>query len=700
MVERRLYWVFGTALGALAALTAIGAKTAQAQIQAQIQAQTPAQTPARAVVLGPVTVTATKTPEAVDDVAANVSVVTNEEIETRSPSKIDDLLRDLPGVDLQGGPRRVGQDINIRGMGGQRVVTTLDGARQNFDAGHKGRFFLDPDLLRQVDVVRGSNSALHGSGAIGGVVAMETKEASDMLRGGETYGFRTKVGYSSAQREPYYSAGVFGRVGGMIDGLANLSYRDSGTLRQGGGAELANSAEDLRDILLKTTIRPSENQKLSLSYIGFNESGRQPNNPDGAPNTTDNPIVDRTTKNKTYALNYGYSAPDQPLINPSLKLYRNTLDINENRVVPATPARVDGTALETWGFDLYNTSYVETGSLSHAITFGSEYFSNEQAGTRNGAARLFYPTAQGDVVGYYIQDEIEILRGLTLTLGARYDSYEGSAATARAIEEDRFSPRAAATWQALPWLSFYGSYGHGFRAPSLTELYVAGAHLGPQNLFVPNPNLRPEKSKTAEAGIRLKFDNIATAQDSLRLKGTVFDTEVEDYIDTVVTITDPRTYAGSTTNVNLPKASISGTELELRYDLGRAFASAGYARIRGENDVTGRPIDSIPADKLVTVIGGKAPAFDLSFGLRCEFVAAQDRVSGVPFITGTAATPTTGGYAIHGVFMTWQPQGDLQGVRVDAGVENIFDKAYRRHFASINEEGRDFRIAVTYTKGF
>lgn len=696
MVERRLYWVFGTALGALAALTAIGAKT----VQAQTQAQTPAQTPARAVVLGPVTVTATKTPEAVDDVAANVSVVTNEEIETRSPSRIDDLLRELPGVDMHGGPRRVGQDINIRGLGGQRVVTTLDGARQNFDAGHKGRFFLDPDLLRQVDVVRGSNSALHGSGAIGGVVAMETKEASDMLRGGETYGFRTKLGYSSAQREPYYSAGVFGRVGGMIDGLANLSYRDSGTLRQGGGTELANSAEDLRDILLKTTIRPSENQKLSLSYIGFNESGRQPNNPDGAPNTTDNPIVDRTTKNKTYALNYSYSAPAQPLLNPSLKVYRNTLDINENRIVPTAPARVDGTALETWGFDAYNTSYVETGSLRLAITFGGEYFSNEQAGTRNGAARLFYPTAQGDVVGYYIKDEIEILRGLTLTLGARYDRYEGSAATARAIEEDRVSPRAAATWQATPWLGFYGSYGYGFRAPSLTELYVAGAHLGPQNLFVPNPNLRPEKSKSAEGGVRMMFDNVVTAQDSLRLKGTVFDTEVEDYIDTVVTITNPRTYAGSTTNVNLPKASISGTELELRYDLGRAFASAGYARIRGENDVTGRPIDSIPADKLVTVIGGKAPAFDLSFGLRSEFVAAQDRVSGVPFITGTAATPTTGGYAIHGVFMTWQPQGDLQGVRVDAGVENIFDKAYRRHFASINEEGRDFRIAVTYTKGF
>jgi hemoglobin/transferrin/lactoferrin receptor protein len=154
-------------------------------------------------------------------------VITNEQIELRNPAKLDDLLRELPGVDMQGGPRRVSQDINIRGFGGQRVVTTLDGARQNFDAGHKGRFFLDPDLLREVEVVRGSNSALHGSGAIGGVVSMETKNASDFLRGPETFGFRAKYGFSTVNNEPYYSAGAFGRVGDKVDVVGNISFRDS-----------------------------------------------------------------------------------------------------------------------------------------------------------------------------------------------------------------------------------------------------------------------------------------------------------------------------------------------------------------------------------------------------------------------------------------------------------------------------------------
>lgn len=655
------------------------------------------------VTLDPISVTATKTAQPADEVPANVSVITNEEIDARNPAKIDDLLRELPGVDMQGGPRRVGQDINIRGLGGQRVVVTLDGARQNFDAGHKGRFFLDPELLREVEVVRGANSALHGSGAIGGVVSMETKNASDFLRGGETFGIRAKYGFSSVNNEPYYSTGAFGRIGDKVDLVGNVSLRDSHTLKQGGGRELANSAEELRDVFLKGSVRPTENQRLSVSYIDFREKGRQPNNPDSAPNTTDNPIVDRTTKNRTFALNYAYAAPNQDLLNPTVKLYRNTLDVDENRAVPATPARLDTTKLDTWGFDLYNTSYLDLVGMRHAFTYGAEYYDNEQEGYRNGAFRQFFPTAQGSVIGYYLQDEIDITRIFTLTPAIRYDAYDGSASSvsSRSIDEDQVSPKLGANWRATPWLDVYGSYGHAFRAPSLTELYVAGSHLGPQNQFVPNPNLRPERSKSAEAGARLKFDNVIRDKDALRFKAGVFHNKVEDYIDTVVTITNPATFAGSTTNVNVPKAQIDGVEAELRYDMGSAFATLGYARIRGENETTGRPLDSIPADKLVTVFGGRLPEYNLTFGLRSEFVAAQNEVSGVAFVPGTAATPTTSGYAIHGIFLTWLPSPDwAKGLRVDAGIDNMFDKAYRRHFASLYEEGRDYRISVSYTKGF
>ncbi len=100
-----------------------------------------------------------------------------------------------------------------------------------------------------------------------------------------------------------------------------------------------------------------------------------------------------------------------------------------------------------------------------------------------------------------------------------------------------------------------------------------------QNLFVPNPDLRPEKTKTAEAGARLKFDNALREMDALRVKAGYCNTRATDYLDTVMTITNPATFDGSTTNRNIPKAEIFGVEAEPRYDLGSAFATLGYARI-------------------------------------------------------------------------------------------------------------------------
>ena len=179
---------------------------------------------------------------------------------------------------------------------------------------------------------------------------------------------------------------------------------------------------------------------------------------------------------------------------------------------------------------------------------------------------------------------------------------------------------------------------------------------------------------------------MATARDALRLNATYFHTEAEDFIEQVVGAT-------TTTNRNIPKAEIKGTELSAQYDTPFAFAGIGYARIRGDNEQTNLPINSIPADKLTTVFGGKLPEYGLRFGLRSEFAAEQDRID----TSGTA----TSGYAVHGVFVTWFPQIELlQNFRVDAGVENIFDTTYRRHLQSIYEEGRDYRVAVSYAKGF
>ena len=102
-----------------------------------------------------VTVTATKTERSAFEVPPSVSIVGPECIESEQPQPIDDLREELPNVEAVSGPRRIGESANIRGVDEARIVTTIDGARQNFNLAHQGRFFIEPGLLKQVEVYLG-----------------------------------------------------------------------------------------------------------------------------------------------------------------------------------------------------------------------------------------------------------------------------------------------------------------------------------------------------------------------------------------------------------------------------------------------------------------------------------------------------------------------------------------------------------------
>ena len=87
-----------------------------------------------------------------------------------------DLLEFTPGVEVDGGPRRNGQTVSIRGFDDEAIITMIDGRRQNFEAAHDGRFYIDPSLLKSVEIVKGSSSAIYGGGAIGDTLKYQRKE--------------------------------------------------------------------------------------------------------------------------------------------------------------------------------------------------------------------------------------------------------------------------------------------------------------------------------------------------------------------------------------------------------------------------------------------------------------------------------------------------------------------------------------------
>lgn len=179
-----------------------------------------------------VTVYATRSAASTFEVPAMVSRVDAEGPGTANAGTISDLLQFTPGVEVENGSRRNGQTISIRGFDNDSIITLIDGRRQNFEAAHDGRFYIDPALLKSVEIVRGASSSIYGGGGIGGVVAFDTKDASDMLEPGQKFGALTSYSYRTANGESAPLLAAYGRTGG-VDLLGSIGYRRSGDIRLG-----------------------------------------------------------------------------------------------------------------------------------------------------------------------------------------------------------------------------------------------------------------------------------------------------------------------------------------------------------------------------------------------------------------------------------------------------------------------------------
>lgn len=159
----------------------------------------------------PVVVTATRTSKTLDEAPSSIEVVDGKTLEREQPKTIGDALLDIPNVDVTAGESPVFTNVQIRGSDPDQITYLVDGVRQDnyTTSGNRPAFiFVDPELVKQVEVRRGGGSSLYGNGGIGGTLAVTTKSASDMLKPGQQFGAKLKTGYSDDSREWSKSAYV------------------------------------------------------------------------------------------------------------------------------------------------------------------------------------------------------------------------------------------------------------------------------------------------------------------------------------------------------------------------------------------------------------------------------------------------------------------------------------------------------------
>jgi hemoglobin/transferrin/lactoferrin receptor protein len=717
---------------------------------AEQQAQSPSPFPtpvmnARAQIGAPVqsldviTAVATKTDERAIDSLAPVSVVTLEEIQGRQVSTVGGLLYNIPGVWVQDRGDEPSTSINIRGLQDfGRVAVVVDGARQNYQrTGHfaNGSFFLNPELIGSIDIVRGPTANIYGSGAIGGVASFRTKDIQDVVRPGERWGVDAKTILGTNENRALGS--VFGgvHVNPDVDVFGGATYSTQENYRDGTGYEVANTGNRLSAAIGKLTVRPADGHEVKFGTI-FQEdlySVGQPARRAGDPNSTNangtnnlggTSIYRTDLKNYTTTLGWKYSQPDDKVFDWDSKIYWNRTDNDQIKTFNTTntPSAfcgggIPGNAvtgcvgdnrgylLDTIGFDAYNTSRFEHADWRHAITYGVDGFEDRvTTNDRRGTSDVTTPGGTRTVTGGFVQWKANY-GSLLETIGAlRYDNYKLESGTT-STSGDRLSPKITVGLMPSAVITPYVSYAEGYRAPSITETLVNGPHAGatvndsffvcPQGLplpgrdstfcFLPNPGLRPEVGKNKEIGFNFRKNDVWTPGDSFRGKLNFFRNDISDYID-LVNFGPPATFpagGGQFITVlpfmqyqNIAEARIQGIEGEFMYDANVWYGGISGSYLNGKNVQTGIGLYSIPPQKISTQ--GGVRLFDRSLILSFLWTHAFANYD-IP----RTYTPATS-YDLVNLYLQYQPTRDLV---FNLSVENLLNQYYRPYAIPIGSTG-------------
>jgi hemoglobin/transferrin/lactoferrin receptor protein len=663
--------------------------------------------------LDTITVAASKTEERAIDALAPVSVVTLEQIQGLQPNRLADIFYNVPGVSFQDRGDDAATAINIRGLQDfGRVAVVVDGARQNYQrTGHNanGSFFLDPELVGGVDIVRGPTANIYGSGAIGGVVSFRTKDINDVVRPGERWGVDLTGSYGTNKDRGLGS--VFGgvRVNPDVDVFGGAVYRTQGNYRDGDGTEIGNTGNEIAGGLFKLTVRPAEGHKIKFGGVfqdykySIGQFNRGPVlTPAQRALFQGSSVYASDAKNYTGTISWKYSKPDDMLFDWNATVYGNRTDNDQIKTYHNNTAgaafcngnfgnNISGCVgdrrsylLDTVGIDVNNTTRFNFGDWRNALTYGFDAF-NDKVTTADsrGNSNITTPGGERTVSGGFVQLKNNYSTWLEVVSAIRYDRYDLDSA-AVSTGGDRFSPKITVGVTPVAGFTPYVSYAEGYRAPSITETLIAGGHAtgggpalfvcpdGTSGLFcfLPNPALRPEVGKNKEAGLNLKYDGIFAANDSFRGKFNVFRNDVEGYIDLVASPPQPAPPFGSFSKFyqyqNIAHARIEGVEAETLYDAGTWFVGVAGHLMRGKNTQTNIGLATITPRKVTTTAGVRLLDRTLVLSAQWSSFGANNDVP-AGYLPSTA-------YELVNLYLTYQATRDIT---LTASVDNLLNQYYR-----------------------
>lgn len=662
---------------------------------------------------------------------------------SKQATSVADALEDIPNVDIRGGSRSIAQKPNIRGLSDNRVVQVIDGVRQNFDLAHRGSYFLPMSLIQEIEVIKGPSSSLWGSGALGGVVAMRTPNALDLLKNNDKFGVKIRQGYQSANNLSEKDVSVFA-ANDKFDVLISGFYNNADNLRTGRGNKLNNTAYKQFGGLAKFGWQINDANRVELSHRETRFKQTAPSNNEVENELTNEQIKDQITEyhkqsngsppktkpsksleefysgvktrlgsvsyltdqqipDQSTVFNY-YLTPDNPYLNTHIALYNNKTIEKEQRKVSGVK---DQTKLTTRGINLRNSS-----ELSHiSFVYGVDYMRDKirtQRGTNDKDAKFRAEpyNANSNTTGVYLIAHIPLFgEKLLLSPSVRYDHYDTSSKTVK-YKDNHLSPATKLTWIVTNWLDFTAKYNEAFRAPSMQERFASGAHFGASiiggreeiNKFIANPNLRPETAKNKEITANLHFDSLFKQGDKFKIEATYFRNDVKDFINLKI-FNDANTSKNANTRLlptnsqyqNITNARLSGIELQAQYQTERLTLFTNYGSTKGKDKDSGEALSNIAASKIGVGVNYALVKDKFTVGATVTHYAAQRRVPKDHSVTYPS-------YILTDLRATYAPlKGEWKNLRLDFALENLFDRKYQPAFSLMEGTGRNAKISAVYS---
>jgi len=571
-----------------------------------------------------VVVTADRETDNIRNVGSSVSLITSEEIAASGARWLIDVLQFAPGVNVvRSGPAGSISQVFLRGSNTSHTLFLIDGVKVNSPttgAYDTSGIQIAADQIERIEVVRGPQSALYGSQAVGGVINVITRRGA----GAGTWGVEAEGGSFGTGRVRTWGTGQVDAVqliGGVTyfssngfsaanenngnvepDGFENLSYNGRVDYESEGG------------LLLRGFVRGFD---LEVDFDGF-DFGEGP---------VDNLLNVQTNREMVIGGAAGWRGARA---SSTIEISSSEADLASDTPEDFfTRFELDSSIRE---LDWQNEIVLPA---NQTLVAGVEYRREKAVSTSVSAFGPGSFDEKVDVVGVYAQDRMRIRDRATITGGIRLEDHSAFGS--------KWTGRATATVDVTEVVRMHGSVGSGFKAPTLNDLFFPGFS---------NPDLLPEESLGFDIGVEAFLPGPRA-----RIDVTLFRNDISDLIQFDFVSSRPE---------NIGDVTTTGVEVA------GEWSPAATLTLSGNYTFT----DAAPEDSDEQLIrrprhqGGVRATWKPTPPAR---IWTEVRLKGESFDGGVGGRQALDGFGIINVALDYEL---LNQVRVRARVDNLFDTDY------------------------